>query len=103
MSQPPGTPTVNAMQNPVGPFSVRPDSTGTLKTTIMLGKNPSVLSGPFYLIRADPIGKVWLVWSIDCLIGLLADLLIFLLFFYFNSRLTLSVRSRALVFFYRRE
>ena len=31
------------------------DSTGTLKTTIVLGKNPSIVhSGPFYLMKEPP-------------------------------------------------
>ncbi|KAK2166705.1 hypothetical protein NP493_1293g01015 [Ridgeia piscesae] len=37
------------------PACPRQDSTGTLKTTIMLGKNPSVFhSGPFYLMKEPP-------------------------------------------------
>lgn len=37
------------------PVVSRQDSTGTLKTTISLGKNPSILhSGPFYLMKEPP-------------------------------------------------
>lgn len=39
------------------PVVSRQDSTGTLKTTISLGKNPSIVhSGPFYLMK-EPPGK----------------------------------------------
>ncbi|XP_050090528.1 mediator of RNA polymerase II transcription subunit 19 isoform X1 [Anopheles aquasalis] len=39
------------------PVVSRQDSSGTLKTTIQLGKNPSILhSGPFYLMK-EPPGK----------------------------------------------
>ena len=39
------------------PAYPRQDSTGTLKATITLGKNPSVIhSGPFYLMK-EPPGK----------------------------------------------
>lgn len=39
------------------PLVSRQDSSGTLKTTISLGKNPSILhSGPFYLMK-EPPGK----------------------------------------------
>lgn len=35
--------------------SSRQDSSGTLKTTIQLGKNPSIVhSGPFYLMKEPP-------------------------------------------------
>ena len=35
--------------------SQRQDSSGTLKTTIQLGKNPSIVhSGPFYLMKEPP-------------------------------------------------
>lgn len=41
------------------PIVSRQDSSGTLKTTISLGKNPSIVhSGPFYLMK-EPPGK-WL-------------------------------------------
>jgi len=41
----------------ISPAYQRPDSTGTLKTTISLGKVPSVLhSGPFYLMKEMPTG-----------------------------------------------
>ncbi|XP_055334012.1 mediator of RNA polymerase II transcription subunit 19-like [Paramacrobiotus metropolitanus] len=44
------------MMSSPNPNTFRADSTGTLKTTITLGKNPSVQqSGPFYLIRAENI------------------------------------------------
>jgi hypothetical protein len=37
------------------------DSSGTLKTTISLGKNPSIVhSGPFYLMKEPPLGKYFL-------------------------------------------
>lgn len=37
------------------PIVPRQDSTGTLKTTISLGKNPSIVhSGPFYLMKEPP-------------------------------------------------
>lgn len=37
------------------PLVSRPDSSGTLKTTISLGKNPSIVhSGPFYLMKEPP-------------------------------------------------
>lgn len=37
------------------PVVSRQDSSGTLKTTISLGKNPSIVqSGPFYLVREPP-------------------------------------------------
>ncbi|GAB6025918.1 Mediator of RNA polymerase II transcription subunit 19 [Chamberlinius hualienensis] len=37
------------------PVVPRQDSTGTLKTTISLGKNPSIVhSGPFYLMKEPP-------------------------------------------------
>lgn len=37
------------------PVVSRQDSTGTLKTTIQLGKNPSIVhSGPFYLMKEPP-------------------------------------------------
>lgn len=37
------------------PIVSRQDSSGTLKTTIQLGKNPSILhSGPFYLMKEPP-------------------------------------------------
>lgn len=41
------------------PIVPRQDSTGTLKTTISLGKNPSIVhSGPFYLMKEPPpIGR----------------------------------------------
>lgn len=40
------------------PVVSRQDSSGTLKTTILLGKNPSIVpSGPFYLMK-EPPGKV---------------------------------------------
>lgn len=39
------------------PVVSRQDSSGTLKTTISLGKNPSIVhSGPFYLMK-EPPGK----------------------------------------------
>ncbi|XP_060554531.1 mediator of RNA polymerase II transcription subunit 19-like [Ruditapes philippinarum] len=42
----------------VSPAYQRPDSSGTLKTTISLGKVPSVLhSGPFYLMKEMPISE----------------------------------------------
>lgn len=41
------------------PVVSRQDSTGTLKTTISLGKNPSIVhSGPFYLMK-EPPGKFY--------------------------------------------
>lgn len=37
------------------PVVSRQDSSGTLKTTISLGKNPSIVhSGPFYLMKEPP-------------------------------------------------
>lgn len=37
------------------PTVSRQDTTGTLKTTISLGKNPSIVhSGPFYLMKEPP-------------------------------------------------
>lgn len=37
------------------PVVSRQDSSGTLKTTILLGKNPSIVpSGPFYLVKEPP-------------------------------------------------
>ncbi|CAH0390754.1 unnamed protein product [Bemisia tabaci] len=40
------------------PVVSRQDSTGTLKTTISLGKNPSIVhSGPFYLMKEPPEGS----------------------------------------------
>lgn len=37
------------------PIVSRQDSSGTLKTTIQLGKNPSIVhSGPFYLMKEPP-------------------------------------------------
>lgn len=37
------------------PVVSRQDSSGTLKTTILLGKNPSIVpSGPFYLMKEPP-------------------------------------------------
>lgn len=37
------------------PVVSRQDSSGTLKTTILLGKNPSIVpSGPFYLMKELP-------------------------------------------------
>ncbi len=37
------------------PVVPRQDSTGTLKATISLGKNPSIVhTGPFYLIKEAP-------------------------------------------------
>ncbi|XP_014664242.1 PREDICTED: mediator of RNA polymerase II transcription subunit 19-like [Priapulus caudatus] len=37
------------------PAVIRQDSTGTLRTTITLGKNPTVIpSGPFYLMKEPP-------------------------------------------------
>lgn len=39
------------------PVVPRQDSTGTLKTTISLGKTPAIVhSGPFYLMK-EPPGK----------------------------------------------
>ncbi|VEN44270.1 unnamed protein product [Callosobruchus maculatus] len=38
------------------PVVSRQDSSGTLKTTILLGKNPSIVpSGPFYLLKEPPV------------------------------------------------
>ena len=38
------------------PAYPRPDSSGTLKTTITLGKVPSVIhTGPFYLVKDVPV------------------------------------------------
>ncbi|CAH1100677.1 unnamed protein product [Psylliodes chrysocephalus] len=38
------------------PVVSRQDSSGTLKTTILLGKNPSIVpSGPFYLMKEPPV------------------------------------------------
>jgi len=39
------------------PVVPRQDSTGTLKATISLGKNPSIISGPFYLMKEIPRKK----------------------------------------------
>lgn len=42
------------------PVVSRQDSTGTLKTTISLGKNPSIVhSGPFYLMKEPPCKCHW--------------------------------------------
>lgn len=47
------------------PIVSRQDSSGTLKTTISLGKHPSIVhSGPFYLMK-EPPGMIHL--SIKCL------------------------------------
>lgn len=44
------------------PIVSRQDSSGTLKTTISLGKNPSIVhSGPFYLMKEPP--GLLLIWS----------------------------------------
>ena len=41
------------------PVVPRQDSTGTLKTTISLGKTPAIVhSGPFYLMKAEPPSKL---------------------------------------------
>ena len=50
-------PQVSPKSSPHGssPAYPRQDSSGTLKTTITLGKNPSVLHrGPFYLMKEPP-------------------------------------------------
>lgn len=47
------------------PVVSRQDSTGTLKTTISLGKNPSIVhSGPFYLMKEPPCKCRRSRWSI---------------------------------------
>lgn len=52
------------------PVVSRQDSSGTLKTTILLGKNPSIVpSGPFYLMK-EPPGKVnKICWGSNWQIG----------------------------------
>lgn len=46
-----------AARSPLVQGANRQDTTGTLKTTISLGKTPSILnSGPFYLMK-EPLGK----------------------------------------------
>lgn len=46
------------------PVVSRQDSTGTLKTTISLGKNPSIVhSGPFYLMKEPPGKSVESAWN----------------------------------------
>lgn len=46
------------------PVVSRQDSSGTLKTTISLGKNPTIVhSGPFYLMK-EPPGNV----SVSCVL-----------------------------------
>lgn len=53
------------------PVVSRQDSTGTLKTTISLGKNPSIVhSGPFYLMKEPPGGYFYLFRLFFLLIGL---------------------------------
>lgn len=50
----------NLMIGARSPVVSRQDSSGTLKTTISLGKNPSIVhSGPFYLMK-EPPGKFFL-------------------------------------------
>lgn len=48
------------------PIVSRQDSSGTLKTTISLGKNPSIVhSGPFYLMKEPPGRKscdISIIW-----------------------------------------
>lgn len=52
------------------PVVSRQDSTGTLKTTISLGKNPSIVhSGPFYLMK-EPPGKYFIYFHLLINIGL---------------------------------
>lgn len=42
---------------------LRPDSTGTLKATITLGKNPAVINtGPFYLLKELPGNQILCSW-----------------------------------------
>ena len=42
----------------------RQDSTGTLKTTISLGKNPVIVhTGPFYLLKELPGNEKFLLWT----------------------------------------
>lgn len=44
-----------ATRSPAPAVYMRPDSTGTLKATITLGKNPAVINtGPFYLLKELP-------------------------------------------------
>lgn len=44
------------------PVVPRQDSTGTLKTTISLGKTPAIVhSGPFYLMK-EPPGNTGVSW-----------------------------------------
>src|SRR5260370_326796 len=54
----PGDPTSSPKSSPRGnrsPVVPRQDSTGTLKTTISLGKTPSIVHhGPFYLMKEPP-------------------------------------------------
>lgn len=46
------------------PVVSRQDSSGTLKTTISLGRNPSIVnSGPFYLMKEPPGILLFLVLS----------------------------------------
>ena len=41
------------------PAVPRQDSTGTLRTTISLGKNPAVIhTGPFYLLKEPPGARI---------------------------------------------
>ncbi|GAV02959.1 hypothetical protein RvY_13459 [Ramazzottius varieornatus] len=68
------SPVMNGSQStltsvPTANANFRPDATtGTLKTTIMLGKNPSVHpSGPFYLLRPETIEESDLSGSINLL------------------------------------
>jgi len=49
----------------ISPAYPRPDSSGTLKTTISLGKVPSVIhTGPFYLMKDMPVtvGETWVTF-----------------------------------------
>ena len=49
------------------PVVSRQDSTGTLKTTISLGKNPSIVhSGPFYLMKEPPGINILYYHAIYC-------------------------------------
>lgn len=70
---------VNNSNNVSGPgsggrspgVSIRPDSSGTLKTTISLGKNPSIVhSGPFYLMK-EPPGNMEISAFVNFLINLI--------------------------------
>lgn len=59
------------------PIVSRQDTTGTLKTTISLGKNPSIVhSGPFYLMKEPPSENIFYFSGSDKVWALKSTLLI---------------------------